>query len=126
MHLTKAQEFAFELHCQGYLWYYSHGTSNSTSMGVAVKKSLNIESRKIGEIPGRLLAIELGTVPLRIVNIYAPNKVSSHADFFEIFWGLWKGTLSSWATLIQLSQVRIGPLVSWMGLLSCCIQFLEI
>ncbi len=51
-HLTKAQEFASELHCQGYLWYYLHGTSNSAGVGVVVKKSLNIESRKIGEIPG--------------------------------------------------------------------------
>ena len=29
------------------------------------------------------MAIELGTVPLRIVNIYAPNEMTSHADFFQ-------------------------------------------
>ncbi len=70
MHLTNTQIFAFQLHCPAYTWYYSLGMSNSDGVGIAVKKSLNVSSSKMGEISGRLLAVELASEkPLNIVNV---------------------------------------------------------
>ncbi len=59
MHLTPAQEFSFKIHAQAYDIIFLHSTSNSTSIFVAVCRNTGVIVVKSGEIPGRLLALDL-------------------------------------------------------------------
>ncbi len=84
IHLTTDQLYAFGLHCQGYTWHFSLGTSNSTSVGITIKNTLNVGCHKAGEISGRLLVLDLEIQGgYRIMNVYAPNDSASHLDFFK-------------------------------------------
>ena len=53
MHLTNTQEFAFGLYTQGYEFFYSHGTSASASVCVAIRRKLGMGVSLVGNIPGR-------------------------------------------------------------------------
>ena len=50
-HLCTSLEFAFELHAQGYDFFYSHSTSASAGVCTAVKRSIGVKAVKLSEIP---------------------------------------------------------------------------
>ena len=86
IHLEPKQEKAFTLYAQGYDFYFSHGTSASAGLCVIVKHSSGVNVVKVGEIPRRLIALDLKRnsdgLALQFVGIYAPNDVKSCCDFF--------------------------------------------
>ena len=58
-HLRTLLKFAFQLHAQGYDFYFSHGTLASAGVCTAVRCSLGVTAVKLKEIPGRLLPLDL-------------------------------------------------------------------
>ena len=51
-HLDCTQELSFGLHAQAYDLFYSHGTTNSAGVLIAVKWSVGVIVAKVMEIPG--------------------------------------------------------------------------
>ena len=85
MYLTAAQEYAFKLYAQSYDWFFSHSTSNSAGIVVAVHKCAGANTSVVGVIPGRLIALDIEcSCSIRLVNIYAPNNGSLQKKFFHI------------------------------------------
>ncbi len=74
-HLCTLLEFAFQLHAQGYDFYFSHGTLASAGVCTAVRHSLGVIAVKLKDIPGWLLPLDLkkNGEMLWILNVYAPN-----------------------------------------------------
>ncbi len=74
------------MYAQGYDFFFSHSTLASAGLCIAVKYLSGINVVKAGEIPSRLLALDLKRnsdgLALHFVGIYAPNDVKSHCDFF--------------------------------------------
>ncbi len=62
MHLISQQEFAFTNYAQSYDFFFSHGTSNSAGVFVAVCRSSGIIMHKMGEIPGYLLVLDFAGI----------------------------------------------------------------
>ncbi len=84
-HLYTYLEFAFELYAQWYDFYYSHSTSASAGVCTAVKCLPGRWVVKAGEIPGRLLALDVFGEgdQVQIINVYTPNDVKTRLDFFS-------------------------------------------
>ncbi len=80
IHLIPDQIFAFQLHAQSYDWFFWLGTSKSTGFCIGVKWALGIIPNKISEILGCMILLDLNG--LRIMNIYAPNDLKEHLEFF--------------------------------------------
>ncbi len=59
MHLTHEQIYAFELHYQGYDWFYSLGTSSSAGVGIGVKHIANVMAVKNSESLGCLISVDI-------------------------------------------------------------------
>ncbi len=59
MHLCTSLEFAFELHAQGYDFYYSHGTSALVGVCTAICQQLGVTVIRAAEISSHLLALDL-------------------------------------------------------------------
>ncbi len=87
MHLTVSQEKAFTLYAQSYDFFFSHSTLASAGICVAVKCATGDYVVKVGEIPGRLLALDLRRdsdgLSLHFIGIYAPNDANDHSVFFH-------------------------------------------
>ena len=84
-HLCTLLEFAFELHAQGYDFYYSHSTLASVGVCTVICQQLGVTVTRAAEIPGCLLALDLesdGQI-ICIINIYAPNLPLDRTDFFN-------------------------------------------
>ncbi len=83
-HLVSTQERAFELYAQSYDFFYAHGTMGSSRVCVAVWCSTSVNVVKSGEIPGRLLALNIHGVnfDFDLVCIYAANNPSKRSNFF--------------------------------------------
>ena len=79
-----ALEFAFQLHAQGYDFYFSHGTSNSAGVCMAIRYALGVNVVKLVGVPGRLLVLNLSkdNETLHILNVYTPNDAHDRKLFF--------------------------------------------
>ena len=79
-HLTPAQEYSFRIFAQSYDFTFSHGTSNSAGIFVAVRRNTGVMAVKSGEIPGRLLALDLNHQgdSFWVINVYALNHIILH------------------------------------------------
>ena len=77
-HLTPDQEYSFKINAQSYDFIFSHGTSNLAGVFVAIHRNTGVMVVKSGEIPGRLLSIDLSldNVTIHVINIYAPNNAA--------------------------------------------------
>ncbi len=83
-HLTKQQEFAFQLHTQSYDWFFSHGTSNLAGVAMGVHRHAGITGIISGEVSGRLLAVDFqGMYDFRCGVLYTPNGPHEQFCFFE-------------------------------------------
>ena len=58
-HLTADQEYAFKLFAQSYFFFFSHDTSASAGVCTLVRRSSCVNAVKSGEIPGRLVVVEV-------------------------------------------------------------------
>ena len=83
-HLTSVQEYSFKLHAQSYNWYFSHGSSNSAGVVVAVHRHNGANVTIVGSIPGRLITLDIIChCSFHLVNIYAISfRISLH------MWGI--------------------------------------
>ncbi len=83
-HLVSTQERAFKLHAQSYDFFYVHGTTGSSGVCVAIQYNTSVSIVKSGEIPGRLLALNIkaGDFDFDLVCIYALNNPSERSYFF--------------------------------------------
>ena len=84
-HLRTSLEFAFQLHAQGYDFYFSHSTLASAGVCTAVRHSLGITAVKLKEIPGRLLPLDLmknGEI-IWILNVYVLNTSAEQKEYFS-------------------------------------------
>ncbi len=83
-HLHTSLEFAFQLHAQGYDFYFSHGILASAGVCTAVRHSLGVTAVKLKGLPGRLLPLDLQKdgETLHILNVYALNVSSECKEFF--------------------------------------------
>ncbi len=72
--MTLNQEFAFGLYAPGYNFYFSHGTSGSASVCIAVRQNTGVNIVKLGEIAGRLLSLRVTarSETYDLTCIYAP------------------------------------------------------
>ncbi len=77
-------EFAFQLHAQGYDFYFSHGTLASAGVCTAIRHSLGVTAVKLKGIPRRLLPLDLqkDCETLHILNVYALNVSIECKEFF--------------------------------------------
>ena len=77
-HLTPDQEYSFKINAQSYDFIFSHGTSNSAGVFIAIHRNTGVMVVKLGEIPGRLLSVDLSldNVTTCVINIYAPNNAA--------------------------------------------------
>ncbi len=77
-HLTPDQEYSFKINAQSYDFIFSHETSNSAGVFTVIHRNTGVMVVKSGEIPGRLLSINLSldNVTTHIINIYAPNNAA--------------------------------------------------
>ena len=80
IHLCTLLEFTFQLHAQGYDFYFSHGTPASAGVCTAVRHSLVVTAVKLKGIPGRLLPLDLQKdgETLCILNVCVPNVLIEH------------------------------------------------
>ena len=87
MHLCPEKEYNFHLFAQSYDFFYSHGSTNSGGVCIAVKWNSVIKVMRCGEIKGHLLAldVELSMGSIRIVGIYAPPIASPRFRRWRIF-----------------------------------------
>ncbi len=85
MHLTYDKLFAFSLGAPKYSWIFSEGTSNSAVVAVGLKKSVSIEVKSSKCVNGRLMLVdfEYSGENLWVINLYAPNNLTSHKVFFQ-------------------------------------------
>ncbi len=83
--MTNTQEFAFGLYAQGYEFFNSHSTSASASVCVAVRKKLSMGISLVGNIPGRLIALDLlgAHTSFCVINVYALNSPLDWNNFFQ-------------------------------------------
>ncbi len=84
-HLTADQEYAFKLLVQSYFFFFSHGTSASAGLCTLVRRSSCVNAVKSGEIPGRLVVVEVIQYDGRlfhVLNVYAPVEPASRQTFF--------------------------------------------
>ncbi len=51
-HLATTQEYSFKIHAQSYDWYFSHGSSNSAGVAVAVHRHTGAKVSIVRSIPG--------------------------------------------------------------------------
>ena len=58
-HLCQEQEYSSKLYAQSYDFWFSHGSSNSAGVCVCVQCGLGVNTVKVGEVPGHLLALHL-------------------------------------------------------------------
>ncbi len=58
-HLTQKQEYIFKLFTQSYDFWFSHGTSASAGVLIAICHSAGINIVKAVEMTGQLLALDL-------------------------------------------------------------------
>ena len=76
-HLEQWQEYSFTKFAQSFDFFFSHSTTNSGGICVAIRHSLGVIAHKTFEIPGHLLALDLDGLPddcpQRIIGIYAPS-----------------------------------------------------
>ncbi len=77
-------EFTFQLHAQGYDFYFSHSTPASAGVCTAVRCSLGVTAVKLKGIPRRLLPLDLqkNGKTLCILNVYALNVLIECKEFF--------------------------------------------
>ncbi len=59
MHLCPEKEYNFHLFAQLYDFFYSHGSTNSSGVCIAVKWNSIIMVTRCGEIKGHLLALDM-------------------------------------------------------------------
>ncbi len=91
-HLTKDQEFAFKLHAQGYNYWFSHGTSASAGVMIAISWLTGVNMVKVGGIPGWMLALDLTLLTgqrFQLINIYAPNNSAKCIAFQTDMCPIW-------------------------------------
>ena len=84
-HLLESQEFAFKLHKQSHDFFFSHGTSASAGVCIAIYHNLGVNIHKVGSIPGYLIALDLVMLDgfsFRVVGIYTPPDSSKRSTFF--------------------------------------------
>ena len=84
-HLSPDQEYSFQLHAQSYDFYYSHGTTNSADICIAVKCGSFLSVAHCNVVQGHLVALELQslTSTFRVVGVYAPSLPAAHKSFFK-------------------------------------------
>ncbi len=77
-HLTPDQEYSFKINAQSYDFIFSHGTSNLVGVFITVRRNTGVIVVKSGEIPGRLLSVDLSSdnVTTHVINIYALNNAA--------------------------------------------------
>ncbi len=85
-YLISEQEYSFQLYAQGYDFWYSHGTTASAGVCVCICHALGVNTVKIGETLGHLLALcvsyEQDALDLNIICIYALTQPKEWKDFF--------------------------------------------
>ncbi len=58
-YLCPEQEYSFKLYAQSYDFWFSHSSSNLAGVCVSVWQGLGVNTVKVGEVPGHLLALHL-------------------------------------------------------------------
>ena len=84
-YLLESQEFAFKLHKQSYDFFFSHGTSASAGVCIAIYHNLGVIIHKVGFILGYLIALDLVLLDgfsFWVIGIYAPPDSSKRLTFF--------------------------------------------
>ena len=76
-HLTTEQEYAFKLHAQSYEIFFSHGTSQTTGIFLAVRRNHGIHVVHHVAINAHIqfLDVTYNETNYRIINLYAPTAV---------------------------------------------------
>ena len=89
MHLVFERQFTFQLHAQGYDYYYSNGTMASAGVCILVKHNISVQVKMVGLIPGHLVVLDLtGPFGTRtLICIYAPSQSKERISFFESMQG---------------------------------------
>ena len=80
---------------------FSHGTSASVGVCVAVKRSSGVNVVRLGEISGRLLALDLSResdgLAFCVICIYAPSSVIERSRFFK-----------DWSPFVKADMILVG------------------
>ncbi len=87
MHLCSVQEFAFKLYAQSYDFFFSHGTTASAGVCLAICQSKCVNAVKSAEMSGRLVGMDVTLVDgsvCQILTIYALVSPSKRAVFFSL------------------------------------------
>ena len=75
-HLTPHQEYAFSLFAQSYECFFSHGSTQSAGVFLAIHRNrgFNVENYLAIDSHIQVLDIRYNDLPLRIINVYAPTN----------------------------------------------------
>ncbi len=86
-HLCSEQEYSFKLYAQSYDYWFSHGKTNSVGVCVCIHRGLGVNTVKVGEVPGHLLALQLQRdgdgLDLMVTCIYAHSDPVLRSGLFN-------------------------------------------
>ncbi len=84
-HLTADLERSFQLYAQNFEFWFSHGTSQSGGVLIAVRRNCGLTCSKVSEIPGYILQlnIDFQGESTKVINVYGHPDYRIRWDHFQ-------------------------------------------